>query len=309
MSAFEDTVPALIDGCFRVTFFFSFFGLIVSVLGRNRTLPPWSALPAGPRSPPPTPNDTCGTELTVSVSTVILLSGGSIDDFVFAKFIPVSDRLGKMADDDRDGASGLSLGPLSTGLTIGCLFPPLSLPLSPPSTFDGVAVPLVSVEKEVFDNGAECGGTTSSLTVGREVLELFMSDVKFFMLESFPEADLGSSTWSELLWLSSGVETASLFMEVFGWTGSESDFRDKLRADDDGGGDIILGDRGHCCGGSVGRPLELASALEDSTTPSMLGGCCGVLFAADNALCTAAADGTDGWEDNVELIARLGDKS
>lgn len=55
---------------FRVCFFFSFFGRIVSVLGFIRTVE-GSTLPEAPRSPTPTPRATCGTELTVSVSTII----------------------------------------------------------------------------------------------------------------------------------------------------------------------------------------------------------------------------------------------
>ena len=44
---------------------------MVSVDGFMRRVP-GSARPALPRSPAPTPKDTCGTEGTVSVSTIIL---------------------------------------------------------------------------------------------------------------------------------------------------------------------------------------------------------------------------------------------
>jgi hypothetical protein len=56
--------------------FFSRFGLIVSLLGLRRTLPPASVLP-GPHSPAPPPTATCGMELTVSVSTVMFGTEGS----------------------------------------------------------------------------------------------------------------------------------------------------------------------------------------------------------------------------------------
>ena len=202
----------------------------------------------------------------------MLLNGGSTEDLGFARFMLVRDLLGKMADEDLEGASGLSFGPLSAGFATACLFPPLSLPLSPPSAFRGAVYLLASAEKEALDNGAECGGTTSSVTVGREIRELFISDVNVLPVTSFTGVDLGSSRCSALLWLDAGVETANLFIDVFGWTPSESDLRDRFRVDDGGGGDIILGDRGHCCEASIGRALCADSVLADSTTPSMLGG-------------------------------------
>lgn len=88
------------------------------------------------------------------------------------------------------------------------------------------------------------------------------------------------------------VEAANLFIDVLGWIASVSAFREGFRVDPGGGGDIILGDRGHCGMASEDRLLWTSSVRGASKTPSMFGDCC-VVF-ADNALCTAAAEGTDG---------------
>jgi hypothetical protein len=72
MSALEETVPLCREGGFRVDFFLSFFAFIVSELGRGRTLALEFILLEAPRSPL-TPSTTWGMELTVSVSTVMLL--------------------------------------------------------------------------------------------------------------------------------------------------------------------------------------------------------------------------------------------
>ena len=66
-----------IDGALRTTFFFSFLGRIVSLLGFNLMLPPAAPSPALPapliiRSVFPPPTTFCGTVVTVSVSTVML---------------------------------------------------------------------------------------------------------------------------------------------------------------------------------------------------------------------------------------------
>lgn len=66
-------VPALMDAAFRLGGFFSFFGRMVSLLGFRR-MPP-SARPEAERSW--FTIDACATEGTVSVSTVMLRSGGS----------------------------------------------------------------------------------------------------------------------------------------------------------------------------------------------------------------------------------------
>lgn len=57
------------DGVLRDTLFLSFLGLMVSLLGFRRTLPPPSARPVTERSP--VLRADCGIELTVSVSTVM----------------------------------------------------------------------------------------------------------------------------------------------------------------------------------------------------------------------------------------------
>ena len=71
-------MPALSEGAFRATFFFSFFGRIVSLLGFRRRLPVLSALFDKFRSTAPPPRATWGIELTVSVSTVMFLTAPSV---------------------------------------------------------------------------------------------------------------------------------------------------------------------------------------------------------------------------------------
>src|SRR5271154_5917798 len=93
MSAFEDTVPPYSEGGFLVVFFLSFLGRIVSALGFNRTLPLEFIRLDAPRSPL-MPMLDCGTELTVSVSTVMLRTDAGALFFVrfvrdfLAIFIP-----------------------------------------------------------------------------------------------------------------------------------------------------------------------------------------------------------------------------
>lgn len=72
------------DGVFRIVRFFSFLGLIVSMLGLIRRLPLVSTRTEPPRSPAPPPRATCGTELTVSVSTVIVWTDASAPGLLFA---------------------------------------------------------------------------------------------------------------------------------------------------------------------------------------------------------------------------------
>lgn len=133
MSAFDDTVPVLIDVGFRVAFFFSFLGRMVSLLGLRRRLPP-SPLPEAPRSPVTAPRATWGTELTVSVSTVMFLTDPSPPDLAaLFGFRLVKDLLAKTADGCfvvvMEGAFKWSLSSL---LASPLIFPLLSLPLSAP---------------------------------------------------------------------------------------------------------------------------------------------------------------------------------
>jgi len=71
----------LIEGAFRFAGFRSFFGRIVSLLGRNRRLP--STRPDVERSE--FPIVACATEGTVSVSTVIFREGASVRDLMFER--------------------------------------------------------------------------------------------------------------------------------------------------------------------------------------------------------------------------------
>lgn len=64
-------MPAVTGGCFRVGFFFSFFGRIVSVLPFVRRLT------LEPCTPAPGTSGACGIEVTVSVSTVMLCNDRS----------------------------------------------------------------------------------------------------------------------------------------------------------------------------------------------------------------------------------------
>lgn len=109
-------MPWLTEGAFRV-FFFSFFGLMVSVLGLARRLPILFAL----KVPPPT--DTWGIELTVSVSTVMCFDDPSPTD-LFRGGAALED-FPAMADDDF-AINGM----VDTARILTSLFPPLSLPLS-----------------------------------------------------------------------------------------------------------------------------------------------------------------------------------
>ena len=67
----------------RTAFFLSFFGRIVSVLALGRRLLDVSVRPGPFLSLAPPPTATCGTELTVSVSTVIVFVAPSAADLSF----------------------------------------------------------------------------------------------------------------------------------------------------------------------------------------------------------------------------------
>jgi hypothetical protein len=91
----------------------------------TRTVPPCSFLDEPPRSPGPTPSETCGIEVTVSVSTIMLRTEPS-PGFARALFRDVKDRFGRTSPGGRDSTA---LGRPSS-LDPALLFPPLSLPLS-----------------------------------------------------------------------------------------------------------------------------------------------------------------------------------
>jgi len=114
----------LIDVGRRAFFFFSRFGFIVSLLALSRRLPFASNFPDAPRSPGIF-NGAWGTELTVSVSTVMLRVGGSLILLLpLARF--VKDLLARL---DEDWLPIALLGIVTTsGLTFA---PALSLSLSP----------------------------------------------------------------------------------------------------------------------------------------------------------------------------------
>jgi hypothetical protein len=69
---------------------------MVSSLGFKRILAPDSILPETPRSIVPPPRETCGTELTVSVSTIIFLTEAS-PNFPREALNEEKDRFGMIA--------------------------------------------------------------------------------------------------------------------------------------------------------------------------------------------------------------------
>ena len=120
MSALEDGFPD--TGGLRVVRFFSFLGRMVSALGFGRKA--LCSLRDDPRSPAPTPSETCGIDVTVSVSTIMFDTVPS-PGLERATFRDVMDRLGSTSPGGRD-TGGLRLSSPEPEL----LFPPLSLPLS-----------------------------------------------------------------------------------------------------------------------------------------------------------------------------------
>lgn len=112
-------MPEATDGAFLWIFFFSLFGRIVSELGLARRLP---LIPA-----PPVPlTETCGMELTVSVSTVMFLVEPSPTEG-FPRPVIVLYGLGGRAGDDRsDGVNATDVALIF----VSPFGPPLSLPLS-----------------------------------------------------------------------------------------------------------------------------------------------------------------------------------
>lgn len=76
-------VPWLTLLAFAEGFFRSFLGLIVSLLGFNRTLPLFSPRPPVDRSP--ALREDCGIDWTVSVSTVMFRVPSDCRDFVVVK--------------------------------------------------------------------------------------------------------------------------------------------------------------------------------------------------------------------------------
>jgi hypothetical protein len=100
-------VPAPLDCALRLLGFRSFLGRIVSLLGLSRRLP--SARPEAERSWLPMVD--CGTEGTVSVSTVMLRKGGWVAD--------------RVDSDDRDGFDVTWVGLWADAERCSCILPVL----------------------------------------------------------------------------------------------------------------------------------------------------------------------------------------
>jgi hypothetical protein len=106
----------LIDGAFRFAGFRSFFGRMVSLLGRNRRLP--STRPDAERSE--LPSVACATEGTVSVSTVMFREGASVRDLMVER-------------DDTEGFVFKAMGRANEAVRCSCILP-LSELLSTPAS-------------------------------------------------------------------------------------------------------------------------------------------------------------------------------
>jgi len=114
-------------GCFRVGFFFSFFGRIVSLLGLVRKLP------FVPCVPTPGASATCGIDVTVSVSTVMFCND-------ISPALPLAPPGLMDALDCLVVRGGTLLEPVRR--------PPLMLPLSLPLSLVMAALPFPAVSWE-----------------------------------------------------------------------------------------------------------------------------------------------------------------
>ena len=148
-------MPELKDGAFRTTFFLSFFGRIVSLLGFKRILPLVSVRPRTLRSPAPPPRATCGIELTVSVSTVMFLTDPSLAVLPLVK--------GSCEDDFFDCIiGGLALLATVVGFRLSL---PSSFTLVSPLLLPALSFPLPVLEFVSFPKASSIG--FSSIRSGR----------------------------------------------------------------------------------------------------------------------------------------------
>lgn len=268
ISALEVTVPEWSDGAFRVVFFLSFLGRMVSLLGLVRTLPPSRLIRrSGPSN--------WGVVVTGSVSIVMVLgwSGG----FGFAAVRLVKDRLARF----EPALEALSARDL---LSPSILFAvDLELPLSPfftvdASDADSTRLRAVSSDLESdkdFSIGSIAGvvGTLPSATGSSAEAALTPRPIGLGVVEG----PAGSLPFSANL---AGVPLSALgalvrrFIEVFDIIFSFSvRFMRGWRFVDEGGGDLIRGEVDH--DGTVFPDCRLRALSELPSTPfGCKGGLC-----------------------------------
>lgn len=317
MSALDVTVPAWSDGGLRANFFLSFFGLIVSELGFVLTLP-FPSLPDMPRSPP----ITCGTDSTVSVSTVIV-RGGSIVDLVLVPDRFVNDLLAKFVVAGRGVVEGFESALILPSDSAFISFPAVVLSLLRSSlAVEASAGAEAEAEALIFviwrlasAIGSDIGpidgvlGALFSATVSRMEFDVL---APLGGLLSPVEGDLISSSVSCVFinGPGSGADTgANRFSDVLGWVCSASSFLAILAALLvpllDGGGDLNRGDIGQ--EGELLPDFATLSTWAASAIPSPLVGKIEGFWAAI-ARWTAAAEGMPA-KDPVILATRVGLRS
>lgn len=138
----DSLVPVLMDVGRRGFLFFSFLAFIISLLAFKRILPFASIFPEPPRSPAMF-KGACGTELTVSVSTVMLRVGGSPTlPLVGARFVT------ELLAIPEIGLLPAGLLSFAGGSAVSRI-PPLSLSLSPLPVEVGVLDWLASCESSL----------------------------------------------------------------------------------------------------------------------------------------------------------------
>jgi len=289
---------------------------MVSELGFSRTPPPGFSLPDAPRSPL-TPSETWGTEVTVSVSTVML----RVDSTGALLFVPlrlVMDLLAMVAaglvvavDNDLARESGVLLVGLESRVS-----PSFTTASSWLVGFRAVLLstwpwyPFDSSASFRSDPRAGVAGRLLSATVSRANPPALTPRAGVLKEGREPMLSVSSSLDSREE-RSGGDAVATRFDEIFGGGGSLSAFFRagiELRpVERDGGGDLSRGEIGQW--GECPPDLLTLSVLEPSRTPSTPAGGRDGLF-ADKARCTAAAEGIEAKEagnadKRVGLVSRL----
>jgi hypothetical protein len=234
-------VPEWSEVGFRVAFFFSFFGLMVSLLGFVLTLP-FPSLADIPRSP----TISCGIEITGSVS-IVMVRGGSVGLGLDAVKL-VKERLARLIP-GCDKLEALNFFPPSP-FGMECLVSPSPLPSLSFVRGASVFSPPFREVVSIFASGSELGegpmkgvaGALPSATGSSPPLCVLAPRVGTRSPEwVFKSAILVPAAMSE------PDAVNCLFREVLEGVGSVSIFLEGVsRAPTDaGGGDLSLGDVGH----------------------------------------------------------------